>query len=365
LLRPEAVFLPAAVLGGMILLRTEASSRQLRVFVLIGISFVVPLILYLAWKLWYFGFILPNPALVKMPGGGFTRPRGVASISVFLTSHTKIITLAGIGLLVSQRRRRTELTAALMIVAYLLFYLRVDTLMDQHNRFLYPSFPFLLVLALPALKMMVEAIVEWPQVPVVRVAMGVMLFMLVFFQYPSGALSRAAGRGGADGPAEARGINQVSHVLKRIGTELGTYPRIREVTIGSTDAGLVPFFSGARHVDMAGLNTRFIAVHRDVTVAADYFFAQRPDVIIVRAKVGGVLIDYEHGVLGNYPRWAHHAGWDDYTCEGAIHTGPDYDLYFFLRRGDPYREGLQTIVRRLSDPDISPLQTSMGTAHSS
>jgi hypothetical protein len=185
--------------------------------------------------------------------------------------------------------------------------------------------------------------------------------MIVFYPNPGAALRRIGGGARRDAVTQ-REIHQASVVLMRVGTELATYKDIADVTIGSTDAGILPYTSGARHVDMAGLTTRFIAEHKDVKVAADYFFSQKPDLIIVRAKIGGDLIDYEHGTLGNYPRWAGNAGWNSYEYIAGVHNGPRHDLYFFLRRDGRHEPALERLIREhLSDEGISPLTSVMGT----
>lgn len=361
LLRPEIVFLPVAIVAGAMLLEWRELKRNARVVVLLGASFAVPLALYLGWKLWYFGSIWPNPAFVKISGQGLVRASGLSSIGSFLVQHGRVILVAGIGLVFFRGRSRAALTCCLVVVAYVMFYLRVDTLMDMHNRFLYPAFPFLLVAALPALVAFVDGIIKWRQVTPVRLTVGTVLLVMVFYPNPGLALRRLAGQGGADVVTD-REIHQASVVLKRIGTELATYPEIADVTIGGTDAGLLPYTSGARHVDMAGLVTRFIAVHKDVQVAADYFFDRKPDLIILRAAIGGDLINYEHGTLGDYPRWAHHPGWNSYHDVAGVHAGPRFDLYFFLRRDGRHEQALERIIReRLSDAGISELTTTMGT----
>ena len=362
LLRPEIVFLPIAIVAALLLLESRDRKRLFRVVALLAGSFALPLSLYLCWKLSYFGSIWPNPAFVKMNGQGLVRAMGVGSISNFVGLHEKVILMAGIGLLFSKGRSRAALTCSLVVLAYILFYLRVDTLMDTHNRFLYPAFPFLLVIALPALRFFVEGFIGWRQVTPVRLVVGAILFMIVFYPNPGGALRRVAGGARPDAVTD-REIHRASTVLRRLGTELATYGEIASVTIGSTDAGLLPYTSGARHIDMAGLTTRFIAEHKDVQVAADYFFSQKPDLIILRAKIGGALIDYEHGTLGDYPRWAHHPGWNSYRFVAGAHAGPRFDLYFFLRRDGRHEPALERLIRqRLSDAGISELTTVMGTA---
>ncbi|HVZ33626.1 MAG TPA: glycosyltransferase family 39 protein [Polyangiaceae bacterium] len=359
LLRPEAIFLPIAIVVGVTVTEWPNRERLRRVVTLLTLSFAVPLVLYLLWKLWYFGSIVPNPALVKMPGHGLTRPRGVTSVSNFVMSHGKLILLASLGFPFLNARTRGPLVASLVVAAYLLFYLRVDTLMDMNQRFLYPAFPFLLVLTFPALATFTERFLAWRQLAGIRFGLGLLVYMLVFYGNPGEALRRAAHWR----QRETDDMQTVSALLTHIGIELGKYPKVADVTLGNTDAGLIPYFSGARQLDMAGLVTRFIATHKDVNVSADYFFSQHPDLVIVRTEASGKLINYEHGVLGDYTRWAHHPAWNDYVEEGAANAGPRFALHFFIRQHGPHAADLEEIVRlRLAQEGVPKVDTVMGTA---
>ena len=193
-----------------------------------------------------------------------------------------------------------------------------------------------------------------------RVGLAVVLFLTVLYRNSGDALHRLAHRGRIE-PTDDTEVHQASIMLKRTGLELATYERVGEVTIGSTDAGLLPYFSGVRHVDMAGLVTRFIAVHKDARVLADYFFEQHPDLIIVRTTNDGRLITYEHGVLGNYTLWSNNPGWNAYSEGGAVHAGPRFDLHFFFRRGSPHEPALRRILARVVDSDVIRVAASMGT----
>jgi arabinofuranosyltransferase len=362
LLRPEVVFLPMGIAVSTVALDWQNRARWKRVGRLLALSFALPLGLYLGWKLMYFGSIVPNPALVKIPGKGLVRPRGVASVRDFLAAHSKVVIAAGIGALLSRGRARAALTSSLVLAVYLLFYLRVDTLMEVASRFLYPALPFLFVIALPAYIALFERLLTWRQAPVIRSIAGVLLFLLVFYANPGAALHRVTA-GDSDDPVKGREIYQASVVLERVGLDLATLPGITDVTIGSTDAGLLPYFSGARHVDMAGLVTRFLASHKDVQECADYFFAQKPDLIIVRTRINGDLIAYEHGVLGDYPKWAHHAGWNAYTYEGGLMNGPRHNLHFFVRRDGMHVQALRRFVHdKIAEPDVTPPSVVLGTA---
>ncbi len=363
LLRPEVVFLPVAIVLASGVVDSGRRAQTLRVLKLLAVSFLVPLLVYLAWKKLYFGAILPNPALVKMPGQGLVRPRGLASLRSFFGWHFRVVIAAGLGLILCKGRVRAALACSLLILFYIVFYLRVDTLMDMHDRFIYPLFPFLFIIALPAFKVFVDALLTWQQAPLLRLAVVPLFFMVAVYRDPSAALRRLTGSAHEEAKQVAeREIHQASLVLLRMGEELAKYPKITEVTVGSTDAGLLPFLSRVRHVDMAGLNTRFIAEHKDPKVLADYFFSQHPDLVIVRARIGGALVTYEHGVLGDYTRWNTNPGWDAYDRHGGIHNGPRHDLHFYVRRDGPHAAALiRLISERLTDADVGPILATMGT----
>lgn len=360
LLRPEAAFLALAVSLVSLLLENAPGARErfLRGFAL---SFILPVALYLAWKLYYFGSIVPNPAFIKLPGAGLTRPRGVLSVSHFIYGHWKLILLMAIGIPLTRGDKRGQLICSLVLGAYLLFYLRVDTLMDVHGRFLYPAFPFLFMIALPVVVLFVDRFLSWQTIPLLRLALGGLVFLVFFYQSPGEALERLAHRGRIE-PSDDVSVHQTSSVLKQIGLRLAAYPAVRQVTVGSTDAGLLPYVSGVRHIDMAGLVTRFIAVHKDPVVLSNYFFSQHPDLIITRTTPDGNLITDEHGVLGDYTLWSRDHGWDAYTEVGAAHASPVYNLHFFLLRGSPHEAALRTLLTPVEDQDALPVQAALGSA---
>lgn len=360
LLRPEIVFLPVALGGAIFTLGHQERGKILQAAKLLLLSFGLPLVLYLSWKLWYFGSIVPNPALVKIPGQGLIRQRGFGSIRDFVGAHSKLLIAAAVSLLWTGKRQRGALVSAIFVMIYVLFYLRVDTLMDQHTRFLYPTFPFIFLLALPALRAFVERLRDWQGVPLLQVVVSPLVFSLVFFRDPSAAMRHALGGFDASVVAE-REVHQATTVLARVGSQLAHYARIQDVTVGSTDAGIMFYNSGAKHVDMAGLCTRFIAEHKDAKVIADYFFAQEPDLVIVRDRIGGLLVTYEHGVLGDYSRWNHHPGWNEYDYVGGVHNGPNHDLLFYLRRRSPHRAELAEVLRPIQDADVKPMLEPFGT----
>jgi hypothetical protein len=114
-----------------------------------------------------------------------------------------VILAAGIGLLFSKGSLPCRTHLALVVAAYIAFHLRVNSLMDSHNRFLYPAFPFLLVIALPAPRAGVEGIIGWRQMSPIRLAVGAVLFVGILYPSPGAALRRAAGGTRADAATTA------------------------------------------------------------------------------------------------------------------------------------------------------------------
>jgi hypothetical protein len=113
--------------------------------------------------------------------------------------------------------------------------------------------------------------------------------------------------------------------------KMARFPGIRQMTIAFADAGVIPYFTEARVIDVVGLNDRFIARERRLPQLVDSVFKRRPDLFILPAGVnGGLWIEFGHGPLGNYRQWTHDRRWDKYTYAGTATTNI-YDLHFFVR----------------------------------
>jgi hypothetical protein len=89
-LRPEALFL-AVLLSAVALPADVRGGRWRRHLLTMTLTFWLPLALYLAWKWWYFGALVPNPALIKMGGSGLVVPDGVVAVLEFFETHVKLL----------------------------------------------------------------------------------------------------------------------------------------------------------------------------------------------------------------------------------------------------------------------------------
>jgi hypothetical protein len=124
---------------------------------------------------------------------------------------------------------------------------------------------------------------------------------------------------------------------------LGEYPGVEQLSIASVDAGVLAYYSRARHLDTVGLNDRFIAREHDIGRLTKYFFGAKPTVIFQRDRVDGTLITYGHGVLGDHDKWADNPGWDDYVYVGTITDVEPWrhELHVYLRRDAPEADKLR------------------------
>jgi len=348
LARPEALLL-AGLVSAVSLVPAWRAGALRRHLLAMGLSFWVPLALYLAWKQLYFGSVLPNPAFVKAGAHGLVVASGVSSVMGFLAENWRLACAALVAAVLPVRDEaegRGRLLAALFVAVYAVFFIRIDTLMDDHFRFLFPVAPFLFELARPGVA---RAHAAWLGVRRWEAgAVAVLVFaMAVPPREAMAALLRAA-RGQVDFAAgvSTEGYPHGYHLQQKART-LAEYPGIAGVLIASVDAGVLAFNSGARHLDTVGLNDRVIARERDLSRLTAYFFGRRPAIIFQRARRDGTLITYGHGPLGNTALWAAHPGWNDYVYAGSIDdVDPSrHEMHLFLRKDAPGAAALLSFLR--------------------
>jgi hypothetical protein len=315
----------------------------------LGLSFWAPVALYLAWKQLYFGSVLPNPAFVKAGAHGLVVASGVQSVMGFLTENWRLACAALLAAALPVRDEaegRSRLLAALFVAVYAAFFVRIDTLMDDHFRFMFPVAPFLFELARPGVE---RAHAAWLGLRRFEVSVvAVLVFALAVPPREAAAAILRAARGQTD---YAAGVSTEGHPhgfhLQEKARALAAYPGIADVLIASVDAGVLAFNSGARHLDTVGLNDRVIARERDLPRLTDYFFGRRPAIVFQRARKDGTLITYGHGPLGNTALWAAHPGWNDYVYAGSMDdVDPSrHEMHLFLRRDAKDAAALLSFLR--------------------
>jgi hypothetical protein len=351
LLRPEAIFIVAALIIIAGVISWNNGLRLGGIFILlkpIGIIFVLPLLAYLLWKFLYFGTILPNPFYIKVSGSQLYSPLGINSILEFLTNYHLLIVLAGVSFFVTtdNKIRQGRLFASLFCFLYIVFYLRVDTLMDKGGRFLYPVTIFLIYLSIPILSHVFRYLLSQTQ----QWSLKIPLFFIVFIfaLNPSSISQTITDFGAILQGSEGRTQSPLMQKEYKVAIELSKYPNIKRMRIAFGDAGVIPYFSEALSLDDVGLNDRFIATETDLGKLTDYYFGRKPDLAMLTSNQDNSWTTNGHGHLGNFAKWSKDIRWDGYSYVGTIKTDGFYDMQLFIRNDlnvfDEFKSYLQEHV---------------------
>src|SRR5262249_43747281 len=147
-----------------------------------------------------------------------------------------------------------------------------------YGRFLYPVGIFAALLAIPTFQRYIDGVraasgATWLRVPVA--VAGLFLFL-----NPAALTETLRNMHHQFTGQDDKYADSLMQKEYRAGLALAAYPDIRGVRIAFADAGVIPYFSNAPHLDVVGLNDRFIARERRLDKLVDYFFAQQPDLIL-------------------------------------------------------------------------------------
>lgn len=370
LLRPEAALLyPVISIAYVVMsIRYNADLRPLLAGLL---SLLVLGGIYLAWKYVHFGQLLPNPFYLKASGRTLISPDGLHSAISFISDYALLLTLAISSLIFAiftrsseQRMNKIAVSVGIpFVLIYYLFFVHIDTLMDTHGRFLYPLVPLVILLATPTLAKTLgffenTSFINIPALPVIMVA-----FLLAFG--PSN-ITRLYSHITHLSPYEH---NETSNFLMqkeyRVAKTLANFPHIKEVRIAFADSGVIPYFTGATWLDVAGLNDSFVAKTRNKNALVDYFFIWSPDLVIHPGRVGWSWLRDGDGTLGDYLSWSNDSRWDEYQYVGTSHIdNAPYDLQFLIRKSSRFRDSLESFLRtNVVDGWYEPFPLSIGTTY--
>ena len=237
------------------------------------------LTVYLTWKFFYYGDILPNTFYIKVAGAESTTltsnsERGMEYIKSFAQSYlywpasifllwmllhsadvlTKLISISNLRALrkaLSKQRHVIAATSLMTVLIWSAYLVRVggDFMEYRFALMLLPFLSLLLVYCLSALTSSNKTRVF-------------VLLVLVMASYQNNMYLGERPRG-----VESRGSLQAhvyhpAHNWKGIGLALKRYfPASSDVKIAITAAGAIPYFSGLYTLDMLGLNDKWVAKH--------------------------------------------------------------------------------------------------------
>ena len=245
---------------------------------------IIPGLLYLTWKIFYFGGILPSTFFVK------TSPHIISSsgLSYLISNYQNyylinVIVLFCLFPFFTDGNKFKYLILLLAIHLQLGFIARTLPAVGYGGRFIYPLIPsFLIIVAAVPVQIMLQRFRE-SELPTKIVA--VLSIFLMF--YGTHANSRV------DSLITMRNYYAgVASWSPNIGKALkDIIPNSDSVVVCTGQAGAIPYFSGFTHLDLWGLHNTHIARNG---IDADYIFSNNPDIFITFIPTG-VLKGSENG----------------------------------------------------------------------
>lgn len=319
LTRPDlAVFWGVTLLGLVVLSFGSQERRALpRIGLWLAVAFVLPALVYLAWRRSYYGYLLPNSFYVKS-SPGLISPFGLSIVKAFLKDMALVYVAALVPLFALTARRasdrgrvghdrlaHTRLFAIAVLFAAVTSFVAAGILFDPIQgglyRFQMPVYPvLLLLLVLTAAEL---GPLRWsPRRAWTGLATGALVVAALVI-LPLHTLSEARSYAVVDTQHDRREAGQA---LAAVGGE--------RPSMLVTEAGALPFFAGPgwRATDLLGLNDERIA-REGPSVA--YLRELAPDMVMASVFVGEAE---KYRVDGPYLPLAQLLRTDGYELAAAI-----------------------------------------------
>ncbi|MEM6272124.1 MAG: hypothetical protein AAF998_21990 [Bacteroidota bacterium] len=290
LTRPEGVLLSLLSLG-LVSAHLYRQQKSRAALLLIAI-WLVPAILYMAWRIDHYGHWLPNSFAAKQ-ATGWIQPESIKSLVRFLGQHALLPLLsASLLLLLEYDRRdahwshwktlgRFSWPGVLFMLGCWLVYFRSDLYMNYASRFFFPFFPLLLLLAAvwgeAGWRSLQQKRGEHPQrtrlVGQLLIVAGVLQMGIFAFKW----------RG------ELAFVRYYSSIVEDEYRPVAKWLREHldedATVICYLDAGAIPYYSGRRAVDMGRLNDAFLARENpDLDAVVDYFFSYGAEAVVMTSE---------------------------------------------------------------------------------
>ena len=300
---------------------------------------ILPGLLYLGWKLFYFGGILPTTYFVK------TSPNLISSSGLsYLISYynnfylINVVAFLCLFPLSSDKNRYKYLIILLAIHLQLGFIARTLPAVGYGGRFVYPLIPsFLIVVANVPLKIILQRFKESEKT--IKV---VALISILFMFYGTHINNRADTLRGLRSyfSSVATWSPSIGMVLKEI------VPNPEKIIVCTGQAGAIPYFSGFTHLDLWGLHNAHIARKG---IDADYIYSNNPDIFITFIPKGAVegsedgSFQLDYGFINNtidYCRLSKNTRCNTTYASFVVMTDPRFKNFKYIRN-IPFKKSSQ------------------------
>jgi hypothetical protein len=285
---------------------------------------------YFLWRWQYFGHPLPNPYYKK--GGGIMHWDSFWESLGYLLRFAGPFALAFVLGLRSRHTRRQSLAFALPLLLFAGAFVLVSNETNFGGRFQYALWPLVLMSFFPLVNGLArETGFVWPSRTAARVAAVVTSLLLGYGILLYGA-SQACRLTSAQ---RTCGIGYEADGRYELAKELADY-RDKDYTMATTEAGLLPLYSGWRAVDAWGLNDPWIARNGEVT--PEYLDQYDPHLIAFHAYYSPVVPPRinEKNLEQDWFRMTitlrTYAESRDYILAAAFGDSPYESHYYYVRR---------------------------------
>ena len=362
LTRPESVLI-VGLLMLVFMARAHRDQNYRPVLIATGM-FVIAGVLYLIWLQSYFGTVLPNSFYVKVSDG--TSLPGLVYVLLFVIHFITLFkVVALIGLILLFRRGIFPPREVWTLLVLPVFYTFTQPLIGEYFRFLIPTFMLFVALLCLGFGFLVRALMRIIRereamspslkrglaavIGVVGVVIG-FIGLNVWSPYPP--------------PADFDRMRD-DWILERNTPMMATayaladVPDIRDVSIAYGDAGALPYYSRAYHIDPVGLNDTQIArkAQEDGPQwVIDFILAQNPDLIGFYTNRDGTIFNKGHGVVGTAYSDLYLA--DDFQAHYVPLAAVDNNwvyVYWFVHQESPHRDVLASAFAPVAAPDLPPI----------
>lgn len=339
LIRPEGVILASLILLSIVLMRGLKNS--LSIIFVFGAVFLTLGGFYFLWRWDYFGYPLPNPFYKKGEEGW-----DWAAFNSSLLNALRLCLPVAFAFIVAFRSKETTKTAIAYLVPILGFAAAFGLISDEMNygaRFQYAIVPIALMSWIPLIgHLRLEA---RDQIQVRERAAYIVALMglaggIVYYSWFQNCFL-ALHQQSCDRPYERDGRLEMAQMLSDF--------RGKGYLVATTEAGLIPYYSGWDAIDTWGLNDQFIA-HNGLT--AEYLDSKKPHIIMFHDYYSP-LVPPRLTEANLAQRWFNmtillktYAEDNGYVLASVFGDSP-YDTHYYYVRPD--FEDSERLVKRISE----------------
>lgn len=268
LIRPEGVILAVLMLVAVLVMRGLKNSVS--IIVTFGAVFLLLGGAYFLWRWDYFGYPLPNP-FYKKGGGGLYWDSYNNSLLNLLRLCLPLVVAFILGL---RSRETAKQTVAFLIpiLGFAMAFILTSDEMNYGARFQYALVPIALLSWIPLVRGLSfskqDQLSAWEK-GVYTAALVTVSTGLVYYSWYQNCFLTSYQQTCAR-PYERDGRYEMGKLLADY--------RGKGYVIATTEAGLVPYYSGWDAIDTWGLNDQFIAHNGSLT--AEYLDRYKPEIIM-------------------------------------------------------------------------------------